>query len=59
MRTITYHFNSIYNGIQRRRQKFNSEKKEKEGIGEVLKNLQKLIVVKIKPNGLKNRRNKG
>lgn len=36
MRTITYHFNSISNGIQRRRQKYNSEKKEKEGIGEVL-----------------------
>ncbi len=36
MRTITYHFNSIYNGIQRRRQEYNSEKIEKEGIGEVL-----------------------
>ncbi len=36
MRTITYLFNSIYNGIQRIRQEYNSKKIEKEGIGEVL-----------------------
>jgi hypothetical protein len=36
MITITYLFNNIYNRIQRRRQEYNSEKIEKEGIGEVL-----------------------